>query len=153
MQLARYLGAEVTGVCSAANLELVRSLGADKVLDYTQEDFTAKLERYDVILLAVDKWPFSVCNRYLNKDGVYLNVTAPVKSLPKLWTSLTSKKKIMMGENAPERAEDLAFLMTLVESGNLRPVIDRSYPMDQIVEAHQYVDQGHKKGNVVVTVN
>lgn len=158
VQLAKYFGAEVTGVCSSTNLDLVKSLGADKVIDYTEGDYTGrrttkKLEMYDVIFLAVDKCPFSVCNKCLNKEGVYLNVTSPVKSLPMLWTSMTSKKKIIMGENSPESAEALIFLKGMVEAGSLKPVIDRSYTLDQIVEAHRYVDKGHKKGNVVITVN
>lgn len=153
VQLAKYFGAEVSGVCSSTNLDLVKSLGADKVIDYTEGDYTKKLEMYDMIFLAVDKWPFSVCNRFLDKEGVYLNVTGPVKSLPMLWTSMTSKKKIIVGESPPESAEDLKFLKGLVEAGTLKPVIDRSYTLDQIVEAHKYVDKGHKKGNVVIKVN
>ncbi|OEH92783.1 NAD(P)-dependent alcohol dehydrogenase [Bacillus solimangrovi] len=152
IQLAKYFGAEVTGVCSSANLELVKSLGADKVIDYTEENFTRKLEMYDVILLAVDKCPFSICNRSLNKDGIYLNVTAPVKSLRMMWTSLISNKKIIVGQKPPEKAEDLAYLKQLIEKGVLKPVIDRNYPLEQIIEAHRYVDTGHKKGNVTITV-
>ena len=153
VQLARYFGAEVTGVCSSTNLDLVKALGADKVIDYTDGDFTAKLERYDIIFLAVDKCPFWICNKHLNKEGIYLNVTAPVKSLGMMWTSMTSKKKIFVGENSIESAQDLRYLKGLVEAGILKPVIDRNYTLDQIVEAHRYVDKGHKKGNVVITVN
>lgn len=153
VQLAKYFGTEVTGVCSSANLALVKSLGADKVIDYTEADYIKKLGMYDIIFLAVDKCPFSVCNKSLDKKGVYLNVTAPVKSLQMIWTSMTSKKKIIVGESPPELAEDLIFLKGLVEAGTLKPVIDRSYTLDQIVEAHRYVDKGHKKGNVVITMN
>ena len=153
VQLAKYFGAEVTGVCSSTNLALVKSLGADKVIDYTESNWTKRLEMYDMIFLAVDKCPFSVCNKSLHKEGVYLNVTSPIKSLPMLWTSMTSKKKLIMGETPPGSAEELAFLKGLVEAGTLKPVIDRSYTLDQIVEAHRYVDKGHKKGNVVITVN
>jgi NADPH:quinone reductase-like Zn-dependent oxidoreductase len=152
VQLAKYFGAEVTGVCSTPNLELVKSLGADKVIDYTVEDFAAKDETYDVIFEAVDKSSFSACMRSLKKDGIYLNVTAPLPSIQMLWTKMTSSKKLMLGENPPEKAEDLTFLKELVEAGKIKPVIDRSYPLDQIVEAHRYVDKGHKKGNVVITV-
>lgn len=152
VQLAKYFGANVTGVCSGVNMNLVRSLGADKVIDYTAGDFTKELELYDMIFLTVDKWPFAACNKYLNKDGVYINVTAPLKNLEMLWTSLASNKKIVIGQNSPETAEDLIFLKDLVEAGVLKPVIDRSYTLDQIVEAHKYVDRGHKKGNVVITV-
>ncbi|MBI1767730.1 MAG: NAD(P)-dependent alcohol dehydrogenase [Bacteroidetes bacterium] len=153
VQLAKYYGAEVTGVCSSANLALVKSLGADKAIDYADKDFTKKLETYDMIFLAVDKWAFSDCNKFLAEDGVYVNITSPVKSLQMLWASLTTKKKIIMAENPSESADDLIFLKGLVETGALKPVIDRTYTLDQIVEAHRYVDKGHKKGNVVITVN
>lgn len=152
VQLARYFGAEVTGVCSTVNLDLVRSLGADKVIDYTAADYTQKLEMYDMVFLAVDKLPFSVCNKFLDKEGVYINVTGPLGSLHSLWTSITSKKRIIVGGNPPETAEALIFLKGLVEAGKLKPVIDRSYTLDQMVEAHRYVDKGHKKGNVVIKV-
>jgi NADPH:quinone reductase-like Zn-dependent oxidoreductase len=152
VQLAKYFGAEVTGVCSTANLKLVKSLGADKVIDYTVEDFSRNGETYDVILEAVDKSSFSACNRALKEDGIYLNVTVPVPSIEMLWTKMTSSKKVMLGETPPESAEDLIFLKELVEAGKIKPVIDRCYPLEQIVEAHRYVDKGHKKGNVVITV-
>ena len=152
LQLAKYFGAEVTGVCSTANIELVKSLGADHVIDYTREDFSQSGETYDVILEAVDKSSFSACMRALKKNGIYLNVTTPLPSLPMLWAKMTTGKKIMLGENPPESAEDLVFIKELVEAGKLKPVIDRRYRLDQIVEAHRYVDKGHKKGNVVITV-
>jgi NADPH:quinone reductase-like Zn-dependent oxidoreductase len=152
VQLARYFGAEVTAVCSTANLALVKSLGAHKAIDYTAPDFINKLELYDVIFLAVDKCSFSVCNKALNKNGFYLNITAPIKTLRMMWTSITSEKKIMVGENAPESAEDLIFLKNLIEAREIKPIIDRSYPFEQIVEAHRYVGEGHKKGNVSITV-
>ena len=153
VQLARYFGAVVTGVCSAKNAELVKSLGAEKVLDYTKEDFTQKLEMYDMIFLAVDKWPFSVCNKFLAEKGTFIDVTNPVKSLSMLWVSLTTPKRIITSENVPNSAEALNFLKGLVESGELKPVIDRTYPLKQMVEAHSYVDQGHKRGNVAITVD
>ena len=152
VQLAKYFGAEVTAVCSTTNLELAKSLGADKVIDYTDGDFTKRLKTYDVVFLAVDKCPFEVCNKVLHKEGVYLNVTAPLKSPEMLWTSLTSNKKIYVGENPPRSAEDLEFLKGLVETGIIKPVIDRSYTLEEIVEAHRYVDKGHKKGNVAIRV-
>lgn len=152
VQLAKHLGAEVTAVCSGANLELVRSLGAAEVVDYTQESVAARGERYDVILVAVDKVAFSECMKALKRGGVYLNVTAPVRSPAMIWANLTSGKRVFAAENTPETAESLNFLRGLIEAGQLRPVIDRRYPLEQIVEAHRYVDQGHKKGNVVIAV-
>jgi NADPH:quinone reductase-like Zn-dependent oxidoreductase len=130
VQLATYFGAVVSGVCSTANLDLVRSLGADKVIDYTKEDFAQSAATYDVIFDAVGKLPASRGKRSLRENGAYLTVR-----------SATS-----------EKPENLIFLKELVEAGEIRPVIDRRYPLEQIVEAHRYVDRGHKKGNVVITV-
>ena len=152
VQLAKHFGAEVTGVCSTKNLEMVKSLGADKVIVYTVEDFSTKGETYDVIFEAVDKSSFAACMRVLKENGVYLNVTIPVPSMQMLWAKMTSGKKLVLGESLPETAVDLIFLKELVEAGKLKPVIDRCYPLEQIVEAHRYVDKGHKKGNVVITV-
>ena len=132
VQLAKYFGADVTGVCSAANLELVKSLGADTVIDYTKEDFTQNGVRYDLIFNAVGKRKATLQTEgSLTPDGRHITVD---DSTPRL------------------RAADLPFLTELVETGTLKPVIDRSYPLEQIVEAHRYVDQGHKKGNVVIAV-
>lgn len=153
VQLAKYFGAKVTGVCSAVNLEWVRSLGADIVIDYTAKDWDQQLESYDIIFLAIDKCPFSICNKALAKDGVYLNVTRPLKSPVMWWTGLTTKKRIIMGEDFTGSIEDMLYLKALVEAGHLEPVIDRRYTLDQVVEAHRYVDKGHKKGNVVITIS
>lgn len=152
VQLAKHFGAEVTGVCSTANLGLVKSLGATQVIDYTQRDFTRQLTQYDVLIVAVDKWPFEECIRFVKEDGMYMNVTVPLKSFAMIRASLTTKKKIIIGENVPTSAEDLTYLKGLVEQGKLKPVIDRIYTLDEIVEAHRHVEEGHKKGNVVVTV-
>ena len=153
VQLARYFGAEVTGVCSTANLELVRSLGADKVIDYTEEDFTKSGDIYDIIFDTVGMSPFSGSVRSLKEKGFYLRAVHMELSamLHGLWTGLTSNKKVIGGE-AGEKTEDLIFLRELLEAGKLKPVIDRTYPLEQIAEAHGYVEKGHKKGNVVITV-
>jgi NADPH:quinone reductase-like Zn-dependent oxidoreductase len=152
VQLAKYFGAEVTGVCSTTNLELVKSLGADKVIDYTKEDFTKSGETYDVIFDVVGKSSFSGCMRSLKKEGIYLQTVAvPPLSVRMRWTSMTSGKKLIGGTAHP-KTEALIFLKELVEAGKIKPVIDRRYPLEQIVEAHRYVDKGHKKGNVVITI-
>jgi NADPH:quinone reductase-like Zn-dependent oxidoreductase len=151
VQLARHLGARVTGVCSTANLELVRSIGADRVIDYTKEDFTRNGERYDVIVDTAGTAPFSRCEGSLAEGGRLLVVLG---SLPEMlrapWVSLTSTKKIIGGV-ASWGAEDLRFLASLAEAGHYRPVIDRRYRFEEMVEAHRHVDAGHKRGNVVVT--
>ena len=152
VQLAKHFGAEVTGVCSGANVDMVRSLGADKVIDYTKEDFAKSGETYDVIFDAVGKASYSDCIRSLKEKGTYLQaVAAPGISIRMRWTAVTSGKKLV-GGGPPEKAEDLVFLGELIEAGKIKPVIDRRYPLEEIVEAHRYVDKGHKKGNVVITV-
>jgi len=152
VQLAKYFGAEVTAVCSGSNLELVRSLGADHAVDYTTEDFSSAGEIYDVIFVAVDKGSFTDCMKALKPKGMYLNATTPVRTPRMRWTALTGDRTIVTGEHPSQTFDDLVFLKGLIEQGRLRAAIDRSYPLEQIVEAHRYVDLGHKKGNVVVTV-
>jgi len=153
VQLAKYYGAEVTGVCSTANLELVKSLGADRVIDYTQEDFTQSGETYDIILDAVGKTSFSRCKGLLEEKGFYLS-TVPTLTLmlQKLWTSMVGGKKIKFAPIS-DKTEDLVLLKEVIEEGKLKAVIDRTYPWEQIVDAHAYVDTGHKKGNVAITVS
>ncbi|GIK42153.1 MAG: alcohol dehydrogenase [Chloroflexota bacterium] len=153
VQLARYFGAEVTGVCSTTNLEWVKSLGADKVIDYTGEDFTQSGETYDIIFDTVGKSSFSGCVKSLKPNGILLRAFQVGLSplVRGLWISMTSSKKVI-GETASEKSEDLIFLKELIEAGKLKPVIDRRYPLEQIVEAHRYVEKGHKKGNVVITL-
>lgn len=133
IQIAKYFGAEVTSVCSTSNLELVKSLGADKVIDYTKEDFTQSSETYDVIYDAVGKIEPSKRKKSLSKTGQYISVFSA-------------------SGNIKLKVEDLYYLKELCESGKLKTVIDRIYPLEKIVEAHRYVDQGHKKGNVVIKV-
>jgi NADPH:quinone reductase-like Zn-dependent oxidoreductase len=152
IQLAKYYGAEVTGVCSTANLELVKTLGADKVIDYTKEDFTKNNETYDVIFDAVGKSSYSRCKSSLSKNGIYLDTLPRISTLfQMLWTSFIGSQKVKM-EGAPAKIENLLFLKELIEAGKLITVIDRCYPLEQIVEAFNYVEGGHKKGNVVITV-
>jgi len=152
VQLAKYFGAEVTGVCSTTKVEFVKSLGADKVIDYTKEDFTKSGQTFDIIFDTVGKSSVSGCKRSLKKKGFYLFTTFGLPKLVQiLWLSMTSSKKVFMG-TLKERAEDLIFLKELIEAGKIKSVIDRSYPLEQMVEAHRYVDTGHKKGNVVITV-
>jgi NADPH:quinone reductase-like Zn-dependent oxidoreductase len=130
VQLAKYYGAHVTGVCSGANLDLVRSIGADEVMDYTKEDFRKNGETYDVVFDTVRKLRGSGCKKSLGKSGVFISSWSPTK----------------------ESNEDLILLKDLVEAGKLRQVIDRTYPLEEVVEAHRYVDKGHKRGNVVIAV-
>ena len=150
VQLAKYYGAEVTGVCSTTNLEMVKSLGADNVIDYTKEDFTKSGQTYDAIYDAVMKTSFSRCKSSLKQRGVYLTVDWPL--LQALWASMTSSKKVIFGLGST-KTEDLVFLKELIEAGKIMPVIDRRYPLEHTAEAHQYVEKGHKKGNVVITVD
>lgn len=153
IQLAKYFGAEVTGVCSTANMELVKSLGAGKVIDYTNEDFTQSGQAYDIIFDTTGKSPFSGCVKSLTRKGTYLRAVHMTLSpiVRGLWISMTSSKKVI-GGLAAERKEYLVFLKELIEAGLLKPVIDRRYPLEEIAEAHRYVDKGHKKGNIAVTV-
>jgi NADPH:quinone reductase-like Zn-dependent oxidoreductase len=152
VQLAKHFGAEVTGVCSAANFELVKSLGASHVIDYTQEDFTTNGETYDIIMDTVGTAPFSRVQASLSEKGRLLLVLAGLPDILQIpWLSRTTRKTIIAG-TAGERVEDLRCLASLAESGAFKPVIDRRYPFEQIAEAHRYVDTGHKKGSVVITL-
>jgi len=152
VQLAKYYGAEVTGVCSGTNAEMVKSLGADKVIDYTKEDFTKSDETYDVIFDVVGKITFSQCKSSLKQKGIYLENLLELSDILKMiWTSIIGGKKIKGGVSI-ESVENLNFFLELIESGKLKPVIDRTYPLERTAEAFKYVENGHKKGTVVITV-
>lgn len=152
VQLARHFGADVTGVCSTANVELVRSLGASHVIDYTKEDFTQNGETYDVIVDTAGTAPYSRSKASLKEGGRLLVVLGGLPDMLQIpWVSMTSSKKVIAGP-AAGRAEDLRFLAGLAEAGEFKPVIDRRYPFEQIAEAHRYVDTGRKRGNVIITL-
>ena len=152
VQLARHFGADVTGVCSTANLALVKSLGASHVIDYSKEDFTQNGETYDVVVDTVGTAPFSRSKASLKEGGRLLMILAGLPDMLQIpWVSMTSSKKVIAGP-AVGRAEDLRFLAALAQAGEFKPVIDRRYPFEQIAEAHSYVDSGRKKGNVVITL-
>jgi NADPH:quinone reductase-like Zn-dependent oxidoreductase len=153
IQLAKSFGAEVTGVDVAGKLDVLRSIGADHIIDYTREDFSKNGETYDVILDVVGKSSFSACIRSLKERGIYLlgnpGLSQQVRGL---WTMMSSGKKVV-GGMVSYSAEDLVFLKELAEAGKIRSVIDRRYPLEQIVEANRYVESGQKTGNVVITVH
>ena len=151
VQLAKYFGAEVTAVDSTGKLDMLRSIGADHVIDYTQEDFTEREEIYDVIFDVVGKVSFSRSGKSLKQDGIYLLANPVGQMIKGLWVSLTSGKKVIM-QTASGTIQDLDYLRGLIETGKIRTVIDRSYPLEQIAEAHRYVEKGGKLGNVVITV-
>lgn len=153
VQLAKYYGAEVTGVCSTANVELVRSLGADKVIDYTKEDFRKYGEKYNIIFdTVVGKTSFSSCENSLKPKGLYLAVAGGLREMGQmLWTSIRGGKKVLAGSPS-ERKDELMFIKKLIDTGKIKPVIDRRYPLEQTADAHRYVDTGRKRGSVVITV-
>jgi NADPH:quinone reductase-like Zn-dependent oxidoreductase len=158
VQLAKYFGAEVTGVCSSSSINLVESIGADNVIDYTKEDFAKSGEIFDIIFDAVGKTTFSECKNSLKQNGKFLEVGITLKVLPSVISSaiFSSKKTIIMatGLRPPaERTKDLNFIIELSEAGKIKPIIDKIFPLEDIAEAHRYVDKGHKKGNVVIRVS
>jgi NADPH:quinone reductase-like Zn-dependent oxidoreductase len=152
VQLAKHFGAKVTAVDSTGKLDILRSIGADQVIDYTQEDFTKSGQSYDFILDVVGKSSFSGSIRSLKQNGRYLIANpGPSQVVRGRWTSMTGSKKVISGAAYP-KTEDLLFLKELIEAGKIKAVIDRRYPLEQTAEAHRYVEKGHKKGNVVITV-
>ena len=153
VQLAKHFGAMVTGVCSGANVGLVKSLGADTVIDYTRDDFTKNGKTYDLIFDVVGSTTFDRCKRSLKPNGIFLqNIMELTDVVRVLWTSIASRKKIKGGV-AINNLKRMSFIAELVAAGNLRPVIDSTYPLERIAEAFKHVEQGHKKGNVVITVS
>jgi NADPH:quinone reductase-like Zn-dependent oxidoreductase len=153
VQLARYFGAEVTGVDSSGKLNMLTTIGADHVIDYTQEQITKRAEIYDVIFDVMGKSSFSGSVRLLNHNGRYLLGNAGLSQIVRgRWTSLRSSKKVIIGA-ANQKNEDLLFLKALIEAGKMKSVIDRRYPLEQIADGHRYVDTGQKKGNVVITIS
>lgn len=152
VQLANSFGASVTGVCSTTNTEMVKSLGAEKVIDYTKEDFTKNGETYDVIFDTVGKMSFPGGLQSLNKKGILILGASGIEHMAqRIWTILATNKKIISGVVRGNLA-DILYLKELIENGKLRSVIDSSYPLEQMAEAHSYVEKGHKKGNVVITI-
>jgi len=157
VQIAKYFGAEVTGVCSTANLDLVRSLGADHVVDYTKEDFTRRGETYDIIFDVVSKSSFLRCRRSLTRSGAYISaLPTPSILLQMLWTTRFGGRRAVFSATGLRpvsiRLALLKELTALVETGKIRTVIDRSYPLEEIRAAHRYVAKGHKKGSVIINV-
>jgi NADPH2:quinone reductase len=153
VQLAKRLGAHVTGVCSAANVDLVRSLGADEVIDYGTVDFTTRSDTYDIIFDTIGKSSFAACKSSLTPAGIFLpTVITPANLLQRLWTPLRGGKHVRGGLSL-EKNEELIDIRNLLEANELRVVIERSYPLEQIADAHRHVDGGHKKGNIVITVD
>lgn len=152
VQLAKYFGAEVTGTCSTSKMDMVKTIGADQVIDYTKEDFSKSGIKYDVIFDTIGKSPFSATVKSLNKSGYYLITT---HKLPRffriLWQNLTSSKKVI-SPLLKEKKEDLIFLKSLIEQGKLQSVIDKTFNLSETVEAHKYVESGMKKGHVVIKV-
>lgn len=154
VQFAKYLGAEVTGVCSTANLALVKSHGADQVIDYTQTDFTKTGQTYDVIFDAVGKRSFAECKGSLTERGVYLTTVPSLTILLEMLGTavLGNRKAIFATAGLMQNTANLTFLNELFEAGQIKAVIDRRYPLEQLADAHRYVETGHKKGNVVITL-
>ena len=157
VQLARCFGAKVTGVCSTANTEMVKSLGAESVIDYTQEDFTKNGKTYDIIFDTVGRRSFAECKGSLTNEGVYLTtVPTPAVMLQASWPAKRGSKRARFAATglrpAREKIKDLVFLTELIEAGKFRAVIDRCYPLEQMADAHRYVEKGHKRGNVVITL-
>lgn len=152
VQIASFLGAEVTGVCGPSNIELVKSLGAKNVIDYTKDDFTDDSGKYDIIFDAVGKSSYSKCKKVLGKEGIYLSTVPSFGIMMKTLFGSKKAKFVATGlKKVPEKIKDFEYLNELFNDGNIVPVIDRSYSIEQIADAHLYVDKGHNKGNVILS--
>lgn len=152
VQLAKHFGAHVTGVCSTPRVDFVKSIGADKVIDYTKEDFTQNGETYDLILDIMNKSSFARCKDSLTPTGVYLLASFKMKQVFQMvWTSMTGGRKVICALSE-EKPADLVIIKDLAEAGKIKAIIDKRYPLEQTAEAHRYVEKGHKKGNIVITV-
>lgn len=152
VQLAKYFGAEVTGVCSSKNIELVKLLGADKIIDYTLDDFTLSNESYDIIFDTVGKSTFSKCKKVLSKNGAYIDTIFSVSNfLQSILTGLFCNKRVIFAMSV-DKKEALNFIKELVENKTLHTIIDKTYNLEQIIEAHTHVETGHKKGNIVIKI-
>ncbi|MBZ0306430.1 MAG: NAD(P)-dependent alcohol dehydrogenase, partial [Anaerolineae bacterium] len=152
VQLAKHFGAEVTGVCSTPRMELVKALGADKVIDYTKEDFTRNGETYDLIFDILGRSSFSKCKNVLKPGGRYLLASFKMKQLFQMvWTSKIGSQKVICALSN-EKQEDLLFIQELIEAGRIKSIVDRCYPLEQAADAHRYVETGYKQGSVVVTM-
>jgi len=152
VQLARHFGADITAVCSTKNLELVKSLGADRVIDYTREDFTRNGQTYDVIFDAVGKLPFTRCRASMKAAGIFLPTDGFGNLMRALWPSRRGDKKVVFQIPPRQTKQDILFLKDLVEARKFRAVIDRTYPLEDVVEATRYVGTEQKTGNVVLTI-
>lgn len=156
VQFAKHFGTDVTGVCSTSNTELVKSLGANKIIDYTKEEFSNTGEKYDIIFDTVGKSSFNQCKNSLKENGIYLTTVIGLQILLQMFLTSKAKKKAVVAftglRQSKEKTKDLVFIKELIEAGKIKPVIDKYYSFDQFFDAHSYVDKGHKKGNVVVSV-
>ena len=157
IQVAKYFGADVTAVCSSGNFELVKSIGADSVIDYRKDDFTKNGQQYDIIFDTVGKRSFAACKGSLTPNGIYLDAGNAATILPMLWTSVFGRKIAILTatyvRSASEIKKDLAILKKRIEAGKIQAVIDRCYPLEKTADAHRYVETGRKKGNVVITID
>jgi len=152
VQLAKHFNTDVTAVCSTVNLEMVKSLGADELIDYTQDDFTKTGATYDIIFDVVGKSSFSKCKGSLNKGGIYISTVLTFGLLFNMFlTKMIGNKKALFGMGNA-KAGDLDFMKELIEAGKVKAIIDRTYPLEQIAGAHRYAEKGHVKGKVVITV-